>query len=212
MIRDFEIIISTVQRPKLYLNETVKRLRTLPLVFMVGNLSPTIYLDSLYDNKKIISMPITEWDKVKTKHEKFNLNFTRCLELSEKNLLYLEDDIVFRPNWFSEFKRLIRIPKSKFVLSLHHPELYASPVPKKLNYTVSNVPLKECNDFWGTQAVYFPKEIRKDFAKFMREKIYTKLYGDVHLSDYCKEFNISILLPQIPLVHHVGEESSLFLA
>lgn len=209
---NYKVVISTINRDmNQYLYETIDSylLNSSPNfmkpILVVGN-NETEYIKHVQSSIDYV-IPMTSelwsWVENKGKCEKFNLNFLRCLTSCNDNILYLEDDITFKPLWDVELSiYLSQIKDKDFVLSIY--------TPYDLSHHKENI-VKFDKGFYGTQGVYFSKGIKDKFAeKIIKEGILDyKHMADLLLQEFCNENNIPLYVLKTSLIQHIGEVSSI---
>jgi mannosyltransferase OCH1-like enzyme len=218
---DIAVAVMTIDRGHAYVHDTLRSLRREwpdgHVSLLAGSpkdeyLSP--YLTSKYS---ILPPSADEWKEISlwSVNRKTMWNYWRCLAKETpadriQGRLILEDDVRFAKGWRDRFlhcaDRMHREHDGIFVLTLYwpHPGIPAATKAGPLGH--------RCNSkaFWGTQGVYFPEAVRRDFAEYL------KLYGvddnlmphDVMIGHFCAEQGIPILATVPSLVQHTGKSTT----
>lgn len=215
---DYNIMMSTISRPSNeYVFQTLSSFGLQTSERFCGSHTPTPclvvgnkevnYLENLKHHTAIVPMEDPLWDLVKEKGgcEKFNLNFYRCLTLSDNDVLYLEDDITFRFGWdlkLQNYLKELRETHIDFALSIYSP------------YDLSKSPtdfIAFDKGFYGTQGVYFTKGMKDKFAeKIMNEGVLNYRHmADLLLQEFCNDNDIPLYALKTPLIQHIGKESAI---
>lgn len=135
------------------------------------------------------------------------LNKIRALSWGDdESTLIVEDDILFKPTWYSELRRAVaELGDQDYVLSLFadKPLLeQASLVDGKT--WIKHYPMM---DLQGAQAVYYPRrEVRVMVAAYLRDHI-GKACGDV-LIGRCAKQRAALYATEDVLVDHIGQVST----
>lgn len=208
----------TVARPTVYIHELIDSLREdLPVRLIAG--SPDYgYLERYRGNpfREIVEVPDKGWEHFRDRrvHHRACWNYWRCLTLgptspSSDGLVIFEDDVIPARGWEGRFYEAVdqieAVCKGPFVLALYSPVR----LPRTPDSRTYYVPYPT-HRFYGTQAMYFPEEVRAGFARFMR------VYGvntmrhpyDILLRMYLLNFDIPLFAAKPCLFQHVGEIST----
>jgi hypothetical protein len=217
-MRTIDFAIMTVARPTDYIHDLIDSLRSdLPVRLIAG--SPDYdYLGRYRGNpfREIIEVPAKGWEHFHNRrvHHRACWNYWRCLTLgprtpSSEGLLIFEDDVIPARGWEGRFYETVAqieaACKGPFVLALYSP-IKLPTAPDSQTYYVPY----PTSRFYGTQAMYYPEEVRAGFAAFM------KLYGvntmrhpyDILLRTYLLNTGIPLFAAKPCLVQHVGEIST----
>jgi hypothetical protein len=165
---------------------------------------------------EIIEVPKREWEVFKDRrvHHRATWNYWRCLVLGPterraRGLTVFEDDVILANGWLEHLRSAVTNLEAKhdetFVLALYSPHR----VNPGADFNEFTVPYPE-SIFFGTQAMYFPNEVRKGFARFL------KVHGvqrdrrpyDLLLRDYLRLSATPLALTYPCLAQHVGRRST----
>lgn len=214
-MRTIDFAIMTVARSPVYIHELIASLRSdLPVRLIAG--SPDYeYLERYRDNpaREIIEVSAKGWEHFQNRRvsHRANWNYWRCLTLGPRTsscegLLIFEDDVIPARGWEPRFYDIVDQIESDctgpFVLSLYSPVRLPRPPNSQTYY--ARYPTA---NFYGTQAIYFPEEVRSDFARFLKcngVDIYQQQY-DIVLRAYLLNQGIPLFGANPCLVQHVGE-------
>jgi hypothetical protein len=214
-MRAIDFAIMTVARPTNYIHELIDSLRPdLPVRLVAG--SPDYgYLERYRSNpyREIVEVPDKGWEHFHDRpvRHKACWNYWRCLTLGPRSpesegLLILEDDVTPARGWENRFYETVDQIKAvcdgPFVLALYSPVRLPRTPDSRTYYVPYPTPR-----FYGTQAMYFPEEVRAGFTRFLRA------YGvntirhpyDILLRIYLLNVNIPLFAAKPCLFQHVGE-------
>lgn len=128
--------------------------------------------------------------------ERVSRNFLRMLEASDGNVILLQDDLDFAPNWLSratEIAQLVSREQNLFVLALYAPyPLVGTPV----------APYRK-TDFYGNQALYISDAARVELIAFF-EKATRLEPDDMMVKAYLEQSEAQLYAANPSLVQHVG--------
>ena len=152
----------------------------------VGNPDES-YLNDFRSNPRvrIESMPAELWSQIKDlpDHQKTSANYLRIFEADEEHLFIAEDDVEFSSSWKSELGK-IRQAKPQSLISLYSRYEFNDPTIHPCGWT-------ELRTAWGTCGIFYPKELRKRLADFVRKR-----FEQNHLpNNYWEENGIRRILP-----------------
>jgi hypothetical protein len=211
------ILIMTVNREKLgstnYIHQTIesfeKNFKQKSLIKLVVGSPDTEYLEPY--KKKYVLYPvnnqkwqmISDWSVVR----RAKYNYYRCLTLFKGNLLILEDDIIFTDNCYEKLIKTIREIEEaglkKYFLSLYSPfEL--------TTFAGKNYGLRNPDYFFGTQGIYFPGSILKEFTSWIEkfDLLYSELPYDGLIKTYATNNKIPVIDCRYSLVQHTAPKDS----
>jgi hypothetical protein len=217
-MRTIDFAIMTVARPTTYIHELIGSIRSdMSLRLIVG--SPDYgYLERYRGNsyREIIEASTKGWEHFQNRRVQHRAcwNYWRCLTLgprtpSSDGLLIFEDDVIPAHGWEDRFyitiDQIEAECKGPYVLALYSPIR----LPRTLDSQTHYAPYLTSR-FYGTQAMYYPEEVRMGFAGFM------KAYGvntmrhpyDILLRMYLENLGIPLFGATPCLVQHVGEIST----
>jgi hypothetical protein len=211
------ILILTVDREKLgsknYISQTIesfeKNFKHPALIKLVAGSPATEYLEDYKKKYLIYALNNSKWQMISgwSVHRRAKYNYYRCLTLFKGNLLILEDDIVFTDNCYQKLMNLIREIESdgikKYFLSLYSP--FEKTVEKGKNYGFRNP-----DYFFGTQGIYFPGSIIKEFTAWIEQNgyLYNELPYDGLIKFYSARNNIPVIDCKNSLVQHAAPGDS----
>jgi hypothetical protein len=210
-----DFAIMTVARPTVYIHELIASLRPdLPLRLIVG--APAYgYLERYRSNplREIIEVGAEEWAHFQHRrvHHRACWNYWRSLTLgprtpSCRGLVVFEDDVIPARGWENRFHETVNqikeVHKGPFVLALYTAVNLPSPPHARIYYVGYPVPV-----FFGTQAMYYPEEVRAGFADYLKRHGVDsmRLPYDVLLRNYLWKERIRLLAAIPCLFQHVGE-------
>ena len=160
-------------------------------------------------------------------HHRAVWNYWRSLTLGPKNLrrdglLVFEDDVIPAQGWQRRFNDTVKQIEAQFgtryVLALYRGRFSQS----RTFYNSFRRTLSDClypeeqrayyasypiGQFWGTQAMYYPEEIRIAFAEYLKINgvdAYRRPY-DLLLKDYLETYGVPLFTTVPSLVQHIGE-------
>ena len=213
-----DFAVSTVSRPGDYIHQLISRLRpNFPLRLVVGS-PESGYLERYRHHRfiQIIEMPSRAWQRIRdcSIHQRAAWNYLRSLTLatsdpSRQGILIFEDDIVPAGGWEDRLYQIIRQIEleqgSRYILTLYaaqsaseepRPGTHFAPYPSK--------------NFFGSQAVYYPENIRAGFAEYVKAHAVDSFSGpyDLLLGVYADNEDIPIFAAVPSLVQHIGEVST----
>ena len=217
-MRRIDFAIMTVARPTVYIHELMAELRSdLPVRVIVG--SPDYeYLERYRGNpfREIVEVPEKGWEHFRDRdvNHRASWNYWRCLSLgprsdSSDGLVILEDDVIPARGWETRLQEIIDQIESTcagpYVLALYSPLR----LPRTATSQTYYVRYPTAN-FYGTQAIYFPREVRSEFTQFL------KIYGvnslqqryDLLLRGFLLGKGIPLFSANPCLFQHVGEVST----
>lgn len=220
MLDKINLVITTVWREESYLEATLDSLSAEypihaenPVSLVVGSpRTEHLVHHSLRPGITIVEMGTHAWSWIKNNgvRHRATWNYHRCLTQcipGQRGSLVLEDDVKFARGWRLRLDMTIATLENhygpKFVLTIYDPwnctprgsSLYAE-------YTRNN--------FTGTQGVYYPSEIRQDFAKYLRKNgvITNKDHYDFLLRDYLVEKDVPLFATSPSLIQHMGRNTT----
>lgn len=138
--------------------------------------------------------------------QKAMLNAVNALSLDlDQDLLFCEDDIVFKDGWLEHLNKLINMTNNSKIIMLYSSNKYES----NNDFIELNSPIP--GNQWGTTlCTYFPRSIRKQFhhlLNFNYMNINTAL--DNQMQHFCCTATSSIILTNPSYVNHTGAKSSI---
>lgn len=179
-------------------------------IHLFVNRPNTGYVDIYKQHRKIKVFPMQEeeWENIKHRPTGWLacLNYLRALNLSENNIIVLEDDVVFHDNWYERTLDLVEDIEQdghrEYVLSLYSATLFTTRTNK--NYAIF-----PANYFAGCQGIYFPKRVLGEYKQFLAKSLETEeSKADIILGDWSRHRAIPIFTPRHSLVQHIGHKSS----
>jgi len=212
-----DFAISTVNRPRNYIHKLLPKLRrNLPLRLVVG--SPDYeYLRRYGRNRniEIIGVDSSDWMRFKnySVRHRASWNYWRCLTLGiqresgRRGLVVLEDDVLPAKNWEKRFYRTITEIEQHYgehyVLTLYTSYTGLSRAINTKSYFRQYPP----NRFFGTQAMYFPEQVRIDFADYLRAEgvVLFRTHYDLLLSEFLSRTGVPLFVTLPSLFEHIGE-------
>lgn len=216
--RPIDIAVSTVFRTPSYISRLISSLRTdLRVRLIVGSLE----MGHLADYRTSASIQIMppekpEWLAFKAAgvHHRAMWNYWRALKLGKshrraRGLVIFEDDVVLARGWQDYLQaamaRIERHHGQDFVLSLYAAYRF-EPDSKYAKYAA----IYPATRFFGTQAVYYPDAVRREFAAFLR--YYGVKKNTMPYDLLLKKFLIAAGIPLFntcpSLAQHIGEVST----
>lgn len=208
--------VSTISRPHDYLHSLLSQIRTAgPVHLVVGNPDRS-YVQRYEGNYqyRIVEMTEADWAPFKESkvHHRATFNYWRCLDAGRRHspdlgLLVMEDDIVPAKGWLARLANTVRQAEDRYagryIMALYTAYFL---VP----YGSALYAIYPTRDFYGTQAIYFPSEVRDGFADFLQERGVEKNQApyDMLLKDFAVESRTPILATTPSLFQHVGAEST----
>lgn len=215
-----DFAVTTVARAGPYIHELFKSLgRDLPIRLIVGA-PDSSYLQSYRSNRsvEIFEVAREEWGQFENRRVRHRAtwNYWRTLVLGSRTptrdgLLVFEDDITLAQGWERRLYDAIEQIDGeqvgrRYVLTLYKPRArLPSPSDKRTCYVPYPV-----EQFYGTQAVYYPQAIRADFANYLKANgvdAYRIPY-DLVLKEFLKEAGIPLFATFPCLAQHIGEIST----
>jgi hypothetical protein len=213
-----DFAIMTVARPTVYIHELIASLRPdLPIRLIVGG--PACgYLERYRSNPfiEIIEVGAEEWAHFQNRriHHRACWNYWRSLTLgprtpSRRGLVVFEDDVIPARGWESRFhdtvKEIEDVHKGPFVLALYNAIDISPPPGAQAYYVRYLLPF-----FYGTQAMYYPEEVRVGFADYLKGNGVDsmRLPYDLLLKEYLWKEGILLFATFPCLFQHVGEVST----
>lgn len=215
------ISVMTVERPQAYIHDTIASLRK-----EWTGAPPSIFAGSpgraFLDRYEKEGCPVhgtgsEDWERIRSWNvgRKAHWNYWRCLSFpadqESVGRMIFEDDVKFAVGWKGRFYRtlaaLYQLHGPCFVLALYsvfEQEGADSRKPGQL-FTPYNA-----RTFMGTQGMFFPEPVRRDFAEYIR------CYGveenlmpyDLLLGHYCEEQRIPMYMTLPSLVQHTGKQTT----
>lgn len=221
---EISVAIMTVERPQGYLHATLESLRLEwrenTLLLFPGSPASGFLNRYRSGGYLIIETTDTDWDAIWlwSTHRKAMWNYWRCLQQpvtqpvsGDWGRLIIEDDVRFAQGWSDRFllsvSELYEAYGDRFILSLYSPHESVKQASEESEDVTIPYPAA---DFYGTQAVFFPEAVRRDFADYL------KIYGlqdnlmtyDCLLGRYCAEHSIPLFTTVPSLVQHTGIETT----
>ena len=193
-------------REKHYIGRTLESLfasdgRDIPLNLILGS-SDTSHVEQYREVANFVLWDEKAEAQAREGNRRHNctVNAIRALDYGDDDFcLSCEDDISFKPNWYSELMLTVeQIPGKKYVLNLGQG---SDPSPGKRYATHTRKYL--C----GAQAIFYPsRPVRRAVAEYLQEKINNGL-SDALIGTYAKKY--AALYNTVPtLVGHIGQTSS----
>lgn len=210
-----EIVVTTVSRGHDYIHELLRLLHTGLRVRLVVGSPDCDYLERYRSDPQvsILEPRLSQWRVFQDAvvHHKACWNYWRTLREGHvnpdtKGCLVLEDDVVPAERWEEQFVQNVRVLESRhdwrFVLALYAPYAFDSAEGVRfVEYPVE--------DFYGTQAIYYPEKVRHGFSAFLEAQL--KEYNipyDLLLKKYLQLHSL-LLFATIPsLFEHIGRHST----
>lgn len=221
---EISLAVMTVDRPQAYLHDTLPSLRRewtagLPMLFPG---SPASAFLERYRAKGFTIHETSEqdWEMIHlwNPHRKAMWNYWRCVSQAAVDKdgpcagrLVFEDDVKFTTGWRGRFlktlEELYAAHGPHFILSLYSPHDAVNQAWLETEQLA--VPYATAA-FMGTQGVYFPEPVRRDFAEYLR------IYGvddnlmpyDCLLGNYCEQCQVPLFATVPSLVQHVGVQTT----
>lgn len=219
---EINLVISTIWRQENYLETTLDSLSAeypvgdrQPLCLVVG--SPVTTHIERYRQLpgfSIVEMGPAAWSWIKnniTPH-KATWNYYRCLTQSgtgTRGTLILEDDIRFARGWRARLEAtVIALEKhygSGFVLVLYA-AWFSALKGRDGDHLYVEYPYDQ---FYGTQGIYYPTEVQKGFAKYLKVQgvVGNKNHYDLLLREYLLQSSIPMFATAPCLIQHIGRTS-----
>jgi hypothetical protein len=224
-------VITTVSRPKNYIDELLRGLQVEGAIRLVVGSPDCEYLERYRSSPliEIIGVSSPDWAHFQNSsvHHRVVWNHWRSLTLGPKSLqrdgvLVFEDDVILARGWQRRFYDTVEQIEARFgtryVLALYRGRFLQSRTfynwfrrtlsdclyPEEQRGYYATYPVRQ---FWGTQAMYYPEEIRKDFAEYVKingVNAYRRPY-DLLLKDYLQTYEIPVFTTVPSLVQHIGE-------
>jgi hypothetical protein len=150
------------------------------------------------------------WIKNNGLRHRATWNYHRCLTqciTGERGSLVLEDDVKFARGWRVRLDMTLTALEyrygPKFVLTIYDP-WNCTPTE---SYLYAEYPR---NDFTGTQGVYYPAQVRQEFAKYLKVKgvIGNKNHYDFLLRDFLVQEGIPLFTTVPSLIQHMGRKTT----
>jgi hypothetical protein len=183
------------------LARSVWNAQEIPLTLCVGNEKEAYAAGLGYD--------VLSWNgpQFENRWVSFVDNYVRALRHGDGDVIVCEDDLEFAPGWVERLKAGVcelRAYRSRFVLSMYapwHPGwTWRRSGKHHRPYRTSR--------FFGTQAMFYPADVRLELADYMEEHRRQKP-GDLLISQWCDAHNESTLfLLRGSVVQHVGSVST----
>lgn len=213
-----QIAISTCDREPQYVHATVEamfasdeRVSKTPVRLVVcGPSSDYLGPYTKFDNVSVDVMDERQWRFAtgRTLKHRCTINFRRMLELAVagQDLIVLQDDVDFAPNWLTRAEAIageLRTSKGlkRFVLALY--ASYKFPYKPFCAYN----PCK----FYGTQALLMPAQVHRDLLAYVARELSAGRYApdDMMVKQWLLETLVPLRAANPNLVQHVGRKSSL---
>lgn len=224
-------VIMTVRRPKNYIHELLPRLQMAGTIRLVVGSPDCEYLERYRSSPlmEIIGVSSPDWAHFENSrvHHRAVWNYWRSLTLCPKNpqrdgLLVFEDDVIPARGWQRRFYDTVEQIEAQFgtryVLALYRGRFsqnrtfYNSFRRALFDYLYSEEPPAyyasyPARGFYGTQAMYYPEEIRIAFAEYLKINGVDayRLPYDLLLKDYLQTYGVPLFTTVPSLVQHIGE-------
>jgi hypothetical protein len=139
-------------------------------------------------------------------HRRATYNYWCALAYSGDDVLILEDDLHFAPNWLDIFTRTrseIERTANVYALALYCPHGFT------LDFPALYGPYPP-ERFFGTQAMYYPAGVRADLAGYLHEHgvVGDKASYDFLIRDFCIATDTPLFACRRSLVQHTAPFSS----
>lgn len=153
------------------------------------------------DYLKDFGFDILPWREEKPSDPRvgFCMNYARALRHGFGDLVVVEDDIEFCPNWMAHLHEAIKeIKFERYILTLYS----ASDLSNKAFDRGNNYRSYFAPHFFGTQAMYYPESVRYNLADFVYANR-TRMPGDILIAEWANKNNCLYSL-QGSVVQHMG--------
>lgn len=150
---------------------------------------------------KDLGFDILPWREAKPEHPRlgFCMNYARALRHGFGDVVIVEDDLEFCPDWLARLNEAIdEIKMEKYILALYSAiDLSPGAFDLGRHYRSYFAP-----SFFGTQAMYYPESVRYELADFIYQNRNRKP-GDLLISEWATTNNCLYSL-QGSVVQHMG--------
>lgn len=185
-------------------------------VYLVAGSSMTTHLEEYYPQPWIVvvEMGPTTWSWIKDSytHYRATWNYYRCLTqpvAGARGTLVLEDDIRFAQGWCSRLDNTVAtleaVHSSNFVLAVYG-AWFSVVKAKQSGRLYVEYPHES---FCGTQGIYYPADIRQEFAKYLKAHglVANEDHYDRILRKYLIQSGIPLFATTPCLIQHMGKKS-----